>query len=61
MSRNLAIDLRRRTEAGERAFLKRPFDPVSHTDVSGLMQKLHALVLIPEADRQVLEMAFFLT
>ena len=54
MSRNLAIDLRRRTEAGERAFLKRPFDPVSHTDVSGLMQKLHALVLIPEADRQVL-------
>jgi RNA polymerase sigma factor (sigma-70 family) len=63
LSRNLAIDLMRRRksiESGEKPSPSRPFDPISHTEVSLLMQKPHALVLLlPDADRQVLEMAFF--
>jgi RNA polymerase sigma factor (sigma-70 family) len=63
LSRNLAVNLmRRRKSAGskEKTSLNRPFDPISHTEVSLLMQKPHALVLLlPDADRRVLEMAFF--
>jgi RNA polymerase sigma factor (sigma-70 family) len=63
LSRNLAIDLkprRKSSESSEKPSLNRPFDPVSHTEVSRLMQKPHALVLLlPDANRQVLEMAFF--
>jgi hypothetical protein len=51
---------RKSSESSEEASLSRPFDPISHTEVSRLMQKPHALVLLlPDADRQVLEMAFF--
>lgn len=63
LSRNLAIGLmRRRKSVAFRGKLScgRPFDPISHTEVGRLMQKPHALVLLlPDADRQVLEMAFF--
>jgi RNA polymerase sigma factor (sigma-70 family) len=63
LSRNLAIDLMRRRKSigsNEKPFLSRPFDPISHTEVSLLMQKPHALVLLlPDADRRLLEMAFF--
>jgi DNA-directed RNA polymerase specialized sigma24 family protein len=62
LSRNLAIDLKRRrlTESCEKLPLSRRFDPISHTEVSLLMQRPHALVLLlPDADRQLLEMAFF--
>jgi RNA polymerase sigma factor (sigma-70 family) len=60
LSRNLAIDLMRRRKSSEQSFLDRPYDPISHTEVSRLMQKPHPLVLLlPDADRQVLEMAFF--
>ncbi|MGC1871073.1 MAG: sigma-70 family RNA polymerase sigma factor, partial [Acidobacteriaceae bacterium] len=60
LSRNLAIDLVRRRASSEEPSLNRPVDPVSHTEVSRLMQKPHSLVLLlPDADRQVLEMAFF--
>jgi RNA polymerase sigma factor (sigma-70 family) len=63
LSRNLAIDLMRRrksSESSEKPPLNRHFNPISHTEVSRLMQKPHALVLLlPDADRQVLEMAFF--
>lgn len=63
LSRNLAIDLVRRRESSqpnEQLSVSRPLDPISHTQVSRLMQKPHALVLLlPDADRQVLEMAFF--
>jgi RNA polymerase sigma factor (sigma-70 family) len=63
LSRNLAIDLaRKRRFIGPREMSStgRPFDPIPHIEVSLLMQKPHALVLLlPDADRQVLEMAFF--
>jgi RNA polymerase sigma factor (sigma-70 family) len=63
LSRNIAIDLmraRKSSEPSEQHSLERPFDPVSHTEVSRLLQKPHSLVLLPpDADRQVLEMAFF--
>ena len=63
LSRNLAIDLTRKRKfatPSETSSLGRPFNPISHTEVSLLMQKPHALVLLlPDADRQVLEMAFF--
>jgi len=63
LSRNLAIGLMRRRksiESSEKPHLSRRFDPISHTEVSLLMKKPHALVLLlPDADRQVLEMAFF--
>jgi RNA polymerase sigma factor (sigma-70 family) len=63
LSRNLAIDrMRRRTSSvpGDDTSHSRPYDPVSHTEVSRLIQKPHALVLLlPDADRQVLDMAFF--
>jgi RNA polymerase sigma factor (sigma-70 family) len=63
LSRNLAIDLRQRRKCSkpdETPSLSRPINPISHTEVSRLMQKPHSLVLLlPDADRQVLEMAFF--
>ena len=60
LSRNLAIDLVRQRKSSEKPSLSRPFDPISHTEVSRLMQKPHALVLLlPDADRRILEMAFF--
>ena len=63
LSRNIAIDLMRRrksSQSSEKPSLSRPLDPISHTEVGRLMQKPHALVLLlPDADRQVLEMAFF--
>ena len=63
LSRNLAIDLKRRRESGDprqKHSLNRPADPISHREVGQLMQKPHALVLLlPDADRRILEMAFF--
>jgi RNA polymerase sigma factor (sigma-70 family) len=63
LSRNLAIDLTRKRKVAklsETSSLGHPFNPISHTEVSLLMQKPHALVLLlPDVDRQVLEMAFF--
>jgi RNA polymerase sigma factor (sigma-70 family) len=63
LSRNLAIDIARRRksiESNENPLRSHPFDPISHTEVSRLIRKPHALVLLlPDADRQVLEMAFF--
>jgi RNA polymerase sigma factor (sigma-70 family) len=63
LSRNLAVDLMRRrkpNDPSDKLTHKRPYDPVSHTEVGQLMQKPHALVLLlPDADRRVLEMAFF--
>ena len=47
-------------ESGEKFSTGRSFDPVSHTEVSRWMRKRHALVLLlPDAGRQLLEMAFF--
>jgi RNA polymerase sigma factor (sigma-70 family) len=63
LARNLALDLERRIKSGdpgETPSLNRPYNPIPHTEVGRLMQKPHALVLLlPDADRQVLEMAFF--
>jgi RNA polymerase sigma factor (sigma-70 family) len=63
LSRNLAIEMVRRHKSRESRLersLGRRFDPISHTEVSLLLQKPHALVLLlPDADRQLLEMAFF--
>jgi RNA polymerase sigma factor (sigma-70 family) len=63
LSRNLAVDLMQRRESiasSEKPALGRSLDPISHTEVSRLLQKPHALVLLlPDVDRQVLEMAFF--
>jgi RNA polymerase sigma factor (sigma-70 family) len=62
LSRNLATDLmqrRKSIESQEKPSLSGPFDPISHTQVSKLMKRPHALVLLlPDADRQVLDMAF---
>lgn len=63
LSRNLAIDLirrRRSTQPEENSAPSQPPDPIRHTDVSRLMHQPHALVLLlPDADRRMLEMAFF--
>jgi RNA polymerase sigma factor (sigma-70 family) len=63
LSRNLALDIMRRRkscEPVEKRSPNRPSDPISHQEVSQLMQKPHALVLLlPDADRQVLELAFY--
>jgi len=63
LSRNLAIDLmRRRKSIGSegKPSVGPPPDPISHPEVSRLLRKPHALVLLlPDADRQILEMAFF--
>jgi len=63
LSRNLAVDLvrrRRSIESSEKPSAGRPLDLIPHTEVSLLLQRPHALVLLlPDADRQVLEMAFF--
>jgi RNA polymerase sigma factor (sigma-70 family) len=63
LSRDLALDLMRRRKSGEphvKHSLNRPFDPISHHEAGQLMKKPHALVLLlPDADRQILEMAFF--
>jgi len=60
LSRNLAIALIRRRKSSQELSRLPPFDPISHTEVGRLMQRPHALVLLlPDADRQVLEMAFF--
>jgi RNA polymerase sigma factor (sigma-70 family) len=63
LSRDLAINILRRQkaiESGERSSLGYPLDPIRRTEVSRLMQKPHGLVLLlPDVDRRVLEMAFF--
>ena len=63
LARNRAIDLIRRRSScdpGDKPSPNRPYDPLSHTEVGQWMQKPHALVLLlPGADRQLLEMAFF--
>jgi len=63
LSRHLAVGLMRRRKSvgsGGKPSLGRTFNPVSHTEVSRLMRKPHSLVLLlPDVDRQVLEMAFF--
>jgi RNA polymerase sigma factor (sigma-70 family) len=63
LARNLALNVKRRRKSSEptkQQSPNRPLDPIPHTEVSRLMQKPHALVLLlPDADRQVLEMAFF--
>jgi RNA polymerase sigma factor (sigma-70 family) len=63
LARNLALDLKRKrksSELSEADSVNRNSDRISHDEVSRLMQKPHALVLLlPDADRQVLEMAFF--
>lgn len=63
LSRNLAMDRMRRRKTSEsiaNPVPPRPYDPICHTEVSRLMGKPHPLaLLLPDADRQVLEMAFF--
>lgn len=63
LSRGLAIDLlrsRKAVDSREMSPRSRPSNPVSHIEVSQLMNRPHALVLLlPDADRQMLEMAFF--
>jgi RNA polymerase sigma factor (sigma-70 family) len=63
LSRNLAIDLKRRRKSiatSENPSPTRPFDPISHAEVSLWLQKPHGLVaLLPDADRQILDRAFF--
>lgn len=63
LARNLAIELQRKrnsVESSDSASFSRPFDPISHTEVSLLLREPHALVLLlPDADRLLLEMAFF--
>jgi DNA-directed RNA polymerase specialized sigma24 family protein len=60
LARNLAIEIVRRPKSNENPSVCSSFDPISHTLVGRLMQKPHALVLLlPDADRQLLEMAFF--
>ena len=63
LSRKLAVDLMRRRRAIDsrnQPSLSPPFDPITHTEVGRLLRKPHSLVsLLPDADRQVLEMAFF--
>jgi RNA polymerase sigma factor (sigma-70 family) len=63
LSRNLALDLMRgrtASDAGKNHSRDVAFNPISHTQVSQLMRKPQALVLLlPDADRQLLEMAFF--
>lgn len=73
LARNLATELMRKRKAsqtkssqaksgqtGEQPSPTRPFDPIPHVEVGRLMRKPHALVLLlPDADRRVLEMAFF--
>ncbi|HZL26631.1 MAG TPA: sigma factor [Acidobacteriaceae bacterium] len=57
LSRNLAVDLKRRRKSSTE--LGRPA-PISHTEVSLLINKPHSLVLLlPDADRRILDMAFF--
>ena len=63
LSRNVAIGLMRRrktAESGGGSFRGRASNPIDHAEVSRLMQKPHSLVLLlPDVDRQILEMAFF--
>ena len=54
----LCLIKRRVIESRERS--SRSFDPIRDSEVSLLLQKPHALVLLlPDANRQILEMAFF--
>jgi len=63
LSRDLALDVVRRRksrEPGDKRSTNRPYDPISHHEVGRLIQQPHALVLLlPDADRKILEMAFF--
>jgi len=63
LSRNHAIALLRRDKfsaPSEKPSLASSHNPISHKEISGLMHKAHGLVLLlPDADRQLLEMAFF--
>jgi RNA polymerase sigma factor (sigma-70 family) len=57
LARSLALNLKRRVKSSEHTkkhSLNRPSDPIPHTEVGRLM-----VLLLPDADRQVLEMAFF--
>lgn len=63
LSRNLAIEFirkRKSAESAEKSHRTPSSKPLPHTEVSLLLQKPHALVLLlPDVDRQVLDMAFF--
>jgi RNA polymerase sigma factor (sigma-70 family) len=63
LSRNLAIEFirkRKSTESTAKPRGSHHSKPIPHTEVSLLLQKPHALVLLlPDVDRQVLNMAFF--
>jgi RNA polymerase sigma factor (sigma-70 family) len=63
LSRNVSIDSMRRrksSELSEKHSVDCPNDAISHTELSQSMQKPHApVLLLPDADRQILEMAFF--
>jgi len=61
LARSLALDLMRRRRSGEIGNTPdRHLDRVDHTEVGALLRKPHALILLlPDADRQVLEAAFF--
>lgn len=59
LARNLAVD-RMRKQQSTGPSPGPSFDPIRHTEVRELMQRPHALVLLlPDADRRLLEMAFF--
>lgn len=63
LSRNIAVELLRRQNSinsAQTPSLRPPLDPIGHAEVSLLMRKPHSLVLLlPDADRHLLEMAFF--
>ena len=63
LSRNLATNLTRKrkfAKPSEISSPSHPFSPIPLTEVGPMMQKPHApLSLLPNVDRQLLEMAFF--
>ena len=63
LSRNLAIELIRKRKSAEsidKSHRSRDSKPIPHTEVGQLLQKPHGLVLLlPDVDRQILDMAFF--
>ena len=60
VSRKLAMESMRRRPPGGPSSLNRRYNPIRYMEVRRLLQRPHALVLLlPDVDRQVLEMAFF--
>jgi len=60
LARNVAIDVMRRRKSCEDSSIRPALDPFSHSEVGQLLKKPHSLVLLlPDADRRLLEMAFF--